>query len=552
MKNAVGREIPEEILKITGKEVFHGVHYYDGYEYQKDGPKTRCVVNSNGSKLVKTIHEALVKCEIRDGMTIGFHHHFRDGDLDERENLQEHGVKIVRVEESGDIDFVVYGYMNRDVHEGEVGIAVYHYGAELNQVEEELFIPMKSSYEYLKEDMELLSYVTRDDMLYVILEDDLYQIDIKQKSFQIVKEKLIKDRYVVSKSQASLAWMDQEEENACTQITVMSLEQGDTYTIQAQSGQKIKALGFMNEDLVYGIANDSDIVTDNAGNTVFAMNTVRIEQFGGEVVKEHHEDNVWVSNVKLQEGLLELERVQWENGAYVAISSDHIMNNLQIREEQITLRLITTERKATQIGLDFEKSVTSKNVLYLASNLEDQETYNILSMELTRTDSNIYYVYAKGVLDSTWSRVCDAINRADGQMGVVLNRQQQYVWERGNRQESYQANLDEVPDVVLSGTIDENTLQQSLGADYTVMNLTGCSLDSVLYQVSKGNPVIAKVSDTVNVVIIGYNSKNTILYYPATQEQGYFGIQDSTSLFESAGNVFVGYMDNLGAASKSE
>ena len=473
---------------------------------------------------------------------------FRGGDLDERENLQEHGIKIVRVEESGDIDFVVYGYMNRDVHEGEVGIAVYHYGAELNQVEEELFIPMKSSYEYLKEDMELLSYVTRDDMLYVILEDDLYQIDIKQKSFQIVKEKLIKDRYVVSKSQASLAWMDQEEENACTQITVMSLEQGDTYTIQAQSGQKIKALGFMNEDLVYGIANDSDIVTDNAGNTVFAMNTVRIEQFGGEVVKEHHEDNVWVSNVKLQEGLLELERVQWENGAYVAISSDHIMNNLQIREEQITLRLITTERKATQIG----KSVTSKNVLYLASNLEDQETYNILSMELTRTDSNIYYVYAKGVLDSTWSRVCDAINRADGQMGVVLNRQQQYVWERGNRQESYQANLNEVPDVVLSGTIDENTLQQSLGADYTVMNLTGCSLDSVLYQVSKGNPVIAKVSDTVNVVIIGYNSKNTILYYPATQEQGYFGMQDSTSLFESAGNVFVGYMDNLGAASKSE
>ena len=56
MKNAVGREIPEEILKATGKEVFHGVHYYDGYEYQKDGPKTRCVVNSDGSKLVKTIH----------------------------------------------------------------------------------------------------------------------------------------------------------------------------------------------------------------------------------------------------------------------------------------------------------------------------------------------------------------------------------------------------------------------------------------------------------------------------------------------------------------
>lgn len=398
----------------------------------------------------------------------------------------------------------------------------------------------------------MLSYVTKDDILYLLLEDNLYQVDIKGKTYQLIQENLQPDCYVVSKSQASIAWMNEMTENASTSITVMSLEQGESYVIQAPSGQKIKALGFINEDMVYGLANDGDIVTDSAGNTTFAMTTVKIESFGGEVVKEHHEEGIWVSNVNLQEGLLELERVQWENGSYVTISSDHIMNNLQIREEQITLRLITTERKATQIGLDFEKSVTSKNVLYLASNLEDQETYNILSMELTRTDSNIYYVYAKGVLDSTWSRVCDAINRADGQMGVVLNRQQQYVWERGNRQESYQANLDEVPDVVLSGTIDENTLQQSLGADYTVMNLTGCSLDSVLYQVSKGNPVIAKVSDTVNVVIIGYNSKNTILYYPATQEQGYFGMQDSTSLFESAGNVFVGYMDNLGAASKSE
>ena len=100
MKNAVGREIPEEILKITGKEVFHGVHYYDGYEYQKDGPKTRCVVNYDGSKLVKTIHEALVKCEIRDGMTIGFHHHFRDGDLVVNmvmEEIHKMGIKNITI-----------------------------------------------------------------------------------------------------------------------------------------------------------------------------------------------------------------------------------------------------------------------------------------------------------------------------------------------------------------------------------------------------------------------------------------------------------------------
>lgn len=38
------------------------------------------MINSNGSKVIESIHEALIKCEIKDGMTLGFHHHFRDGD----------------------------------------------------------------------------------------------------------------------------------------------------------------------------------------------------------------------------------------------------------------------------------------------------------------------------------------------------------------------------------------------------------------------------------------------------------------------------------------
>ena len=80
MLNAVGRDIPEDILKMTGKEVFQGNHYRDGYVYKKDGPVTRCVANNTESKLVKDIHEVLVKCGIKDGMTLGFHHHFREGD----------------------------------------------------------------------------------------------------------------------------------------------------------------------------------------------------------------------------------------------------------------------------------------------------------------------------------------------------------------------------------------------------------------------------------------------------------------------------------------
>lgn len=81
MRNAVGREIPDEILACTGKEVFQGNNYKDGVEFHKQGPIVKPVMDHNTSKLVGSIREALEKCGAHDGMTLGFHHHFRDGDL---------------------------------------------------------------------------------------------------------------------------------------------------------------------------------------------------------------------------------------------------------------------------------------------------------------------------------------------------------------------------------------------------------------------------------------------------------------------------------------
>ncbi len=81
MLNAVGREIPEEILRLTGKEPFQGNNYKDGVAYQKQGPIVSPVIDHNRSKMVSSIREALEKCGAHDGMTLGFHHHFREGDL---------------------------------------------------------------------------------------------------------------------------------------------------------------------------------------------------------------------------------------------------------------------------------------------------------------------------------------------------------------------------------------------------------------------------------------------------------------------------------------
>lgn len=80
MINKVGRDIPDDILKATGKKIFEGAYVYDDFKYKKAAPTVRAVSDPIRSKLVDSIHDALVKCNIKDNMTLSFHHHFREGD----------------------------------------------------------------------------------------------------------------------------------------------------------------------------------------------------------------------------------------------------------------------------------------------------------------------------------------------------------------------------------------------------------------------------------------------------------------------------------------
>lgn len=79
MINHVGREIPDQFL-TEGKEAFQGQFYRDGYTYRKASPTVRAEVASGRDKVVASLTEAIQKCGLRDGMTVSFHHHLRDGD----------------------------------------------------------------------------------------------------------------------------------------------------------------------------------------------------------------------------------------------------------------------------------------------------------------------------------------------------------------------------------------------------------------------------------------------------------------------------------------
>jgi citrate lyase subunit alpha/citrate CoA-transferase len=80
VENAVGRKVP---LEINGKSYrpFAGAFSSPPQEDKRRvGPRPGTILHPGQDCLVPTIRDAIERIELRDGQTVSFHHHFREGD----------------------------------------------------------------------------------------------------------------------------------------------------------------------------------------------------------------------------------------------------------------------------------------------------------------------------------------------------------------------------------------------------------------------------------------------------------------------------------------
>lgn len=78
MKNILGRELPEFIEGYGEVKPFEGAFANTGIK-EKTGVNVKSVIPGE-NKLFNSVDEVLDKIELKDGMTISFHHHLRNGD----------------------------------------------------------------------------------------------------------------------------------------------------------------------------------------------------------------------------------------------------------------------------------------------------------------------------------------------------------------------------------------------------------------------------------------------------------------------------------------
>ncbi len=488
--------------------------------------------------------------------------------VDIRNFYDRHEIHIVSVDQVGNTTFTVSGYMNRGTHEGETGVAVYYFDSEKNSVAEKAFVPSSKGYYVMKEELgKYVYYSNKSEMLYVMMDGTLYSVDMEEDTREVLVRGLENGQYTASQDGHLLAYQGiGGKVNESEKITVLNLQTGDSFEIDAENGEYLKPVGFIKNDFAYGTLKSEDGGQTLAGQSVYPMYKLQIINQKQEIVKTYEVADVYLLDGYINDNMLQLNRVAKNGNIYMAITPDYITNNEEQAESNIKLESYTEDTRQKVMRLTYEDGIKDSN----AKLLKPKQVLFDKSMTIRFDESTMdgkYYVYALGELQGVYERASYAVIKANEVNGVAVSSRQAYVWERGNWPSVYEVeNMTEfqmeegetamaaclqqmlqkegkTADVVKElndGKSLETILSTYIGGEG--LDLTGCTTEEILYTISRETPVIAMFENGHTVLVIGYNKTNIAYLDPADGKRYSVTFAEMESKVGASGNTFIGYV----------
>lgn len=464
---------------------------------------------------------------------------------DERSRNDQHAVRIISMDDSGNLAFAVYGYMNCGEHEGQVGVGIYYFNIDSNAIQEKAFIPSTKSFAIAEDELgKMVYYNHSQERVYVLASGTLYQVDLAEDEQTVLAENLEEGQYAVSDDGHLMAYQTDGTLYTAAALKVMNLQSGDEYTIEAADGQAVRPLGFVNSDFIYGKINPADAGITASGEETTPMYELEIRNSDNEVVTSYSfvDSGMYTTDILIDDNLVTLNRVVKNGNVYNAATQEFITNNEERNDSTISLETYTTDRMQTQMRLTFGEGLENDEPAVLRPN-------QLVSGEpLTITisgdnDSVKYYVYGMGELEGIYDRAGYAIQRAQQVSGVVISSDQAYVWETGNRDLAY--STDAAAFAVQEGETSLAACERYMEQyDAQRVDLTGCTLEQVLYVINKGCPVIALTDVSHAILLTGYTRTDITYIDPASGGAYTVGVGDMESMVSGSGNTFIGYIPN--------
>ena len=469
---------------------------------------------------------------------------FRDDDsADVRSNYDHHDIRILSVEDDGDMDFLVYGYMNRGNHEGENGIAGYHYMASENALEERYFIPYSGSYEQLEADLDRLTCQTAGGMLYLYVDHAIYGIDMNSRENMVVADSLAEGTFAVSSDKKRIAWQEGTIYESGV-LHLMDLETGENREIRAGDGEYVRTLGFVGRDLVYGMARADDIWLVNGRTENLPMYSIRIINDQMEEETSYGKSGTYISEVTVDESRIHLKRVT-KTGPHTYADSpeDTIVCNVDLGHGKLEgIGWYASPEKERVYFVELAQELKGgRSIRFQAPKRVSFEQSDRLELKSNAQLSDMeFYAYGSGHLLKVTSDFSEALQLAYDQMGVVTDKDRNILWNRVKR-----GNIRNIRDpqsafAPLARHLDTFTESQVYeNENLVVLNARGSSLAQMLYFIDQGIPVAGYTGEGQYLILCGFDQYNVTVFDPQSGELYKAGLNDSTEYFRVRGNDFI-------------
>ncbi len=487
-----------------------------------------------------------------------------------RDMYEQHDIRILNMDAEGNVDFIVYGYMNRGHYEGRVAVILYRYIRNEQRIEEKVYIPVDEPYQTLKENLGEFAYVNSLDVFYFQIYDKIYAYDLITRQLTELAGNVDRDDVVVFYEEGYVAWQESSNPKEANSIKIMDLETSDIQLIVPKPGYKVILLDKIDSNLICGYVDEKDITTLIDGAVIVPMKNVEIVTTDREVLKPYSKPDFYIRGVEVKDNVIELFRSQKDlvGGRiyFQDTTNDYIMNKIVEKTPFIKAVPRITEAALTEYYMELPSSFIMEeepSVLTTVNTVISQDP----TLRLPKENDLTYYAFVMGELVGAYDEAADAIAVADEGVGVVRSSFKHLVWERGvnaNRSVLNGFNNDDI----ISGdslessikmlikytgkNIDNKKLDLINQSAYEILEeylsedpirLTGTSLDQVMYFISQKRPVIAMTSRTDAVLIYGYDASNIYMVDPKQGKTIKMGIQDSQALFEEGGNVYLSYLE---------
>ena len=493
---------------------------------------------------------------------------FADAENDDIRNYKDdHAVRILDMDGKGNTVFAVYGYMNRGEHEGQTGAAIYYYNIEDGYVQEKAFISSRNSGAIVQQRLSNLTYYNKtSNTLYAVFEGTLYRINLKTQEKEVIQEHLKEGQYVFSANGKYVAYQKNGNLKDADCIEVWNLQKEKSFLVEVPQEELIRPLGFVKEDIVYGVGRESDAGKDAAGEELIPFYKLEIRNGKNEVAKSYQVDGIYIRDAWVSDNMITMERAVKNGNGYKNTTQDSITNNEEKKEKEIQLEKISSKAKGFQMRLTDENGIADRNPKLLKPKQMLFERAVMIDFEKAELEGS-YYVYGLGKLQGIYDKAGIAIGKADTVRGVVVTSNQTKMWERGNRMLSYQiedisplavnpgeSSLSaclrqmfsyEQQNVNVQAELSKGKSVLDLLGEYSggeAVDLTGCTLEQLCYLVGKGTPVLAMTGMDRAILLTGYSEDSFTYIDPSSGKKVTAEEKEVKKMTAGSQNAFYGYV----------